>query len=65
MSNCPNCNNPIREDQVICLNYGSQIKPLKIQRRSYKKICTIFIIFWVVMIVAMIVLLSIPSFLGG
>jgi len=29
MSNCPHCNNPIGENQVICLNCGSQIKPLK------------------------------------
>ena len=54
MSNCPSCNNPIEENQVICLNCGIQIKPLKIEGRTYnnsKKLCIIVVIFIIAMMV--------------
>ena len=29
MLNCPHCNNPVNQEQVICLKCGIQIRPLK------------------------------------
>jgi hypothetical protein len=35
MVNCLFCHNPVTENQVLCLNCGSQIKPLEIKHRFF------------------------------
>lgn len=63
MSNCPHCNNPIGENQVICLNCGSQIKPLKTSIFPFlrNKYCVIIII---MLMVVMFSVLILPGLFG-
>ncbi|NVM45919.1 MAG: hypothetical protein HWN79_13465 [Candidatus Lokiarchaeota archaeon] len=35
MVNCLFCHNPVTENQVLCLNCGSQIKPLEVKHRFF------------------------------
>jgi hypothetical protein len=35
MVNCLFCHKPVSENQVICLNCGSQIKPLEVKYRLF------------------------------
>jgi len=35
MVNCLFCLNPVTENQVLCLNCGSQIKPLEVRHRFF------------------------------
>jgi len=58
MSNCPQCNNPIRENQVICLNCGIQVKPLKKLKSSSN--CK-----WVILIIILLLVMFSVLFLPG
>ena len=35
MSKCPYCNKTVTDNQVLCMNCGSQIKPLKVKRKLF------------------------------
>lgn len=35
MSKCPYCNKTVTDNQVLCMNFGSQIKPLKAKRKLF------------------------------
>ena len=35
MSKCPYCNKTVTANQVLCMNCGSQIKPLKVKRKLF------------------------------
>lgn len=35
MSKCPYCNKTVTDNQVLCKNCGSQIKPLKVKRKLF------------------------------
>ena len=35
MSECPYCHQPILESQILCMNCGSQIKPLEVKYRLF------------------------------
>ena len=35
MSKCPYCNKTVTNNQVLCMNCGSQIKPLKVKRQFF------------------------------
>ncbi|TES96779.1 MAG: zinc-ribbon domain-containing protein [Promethearchaeota archaeon] len=35
MSKCPYCNKTVTDNQVLCMNCGSQIKPLKAKRKLF------------------------------
>lgn len=35
MNRCQYCHKPVSENQIICMNCGSQIKPLQIKRRFF------------------------------
>lgn len=35
MSECHYCHQPILENQILCMNCGSQIKPLEVKRRLF------------------------------
>ena len=35
MSKCPYCNKNVTDNQVLCMNFGSQIKPLKVKRKLF------------------------------
>ncbi len=37
MVNCLFCHQPVTENQVLCLNCGSQIKPLEVKFRFFWK----------------------------
>jgi len=37
MANCLFCNKSVTENQVVCLNCGSQIKPLEVKFRFFWK----------------------------
>ena len=60
MEKCPYCEKPIEKDQVICLNCGRQLKPLRTRSFLNTKWCWIFII---IMLVIMMLMLFIPSLL--
>ena len=65
MSNCPQCNNPIRENQVICLNCGIQVKPLRKEKSSSsKKWVIITIMLVVIQFVVMFSVLFLPGLIG-
>ena len=42
MVKCLFCNKPVRENQVLCLNCGSQIKPLEVKFRFFWKKHNVF-----------------------
>ncbi len=62
MSNCPHCNNPIGEKQVICLNCGVQIKPLKTRIFPFNKFYCVIII--IIFMIAMFLVLILPGLFG-
>ena len=64
MSNCPQCNNPINQEQVICLKCGIQVKPLKKQKSSNKNWVIITIVLVVIQFVVMFLVLFLPGLIG-
>lgn len=43
MGNCLFCHKPVTENQVLCLNCGSQIKPLEVKFRFFWKKYNMFL----------------------